>query len=108
MSVSAPQVVELTDQNFDAGLSAVAAGLLFVHKPLCPNCKALGKLIERFLKANPGLSYVRLDSQSSPTSAARLGAVRIPMVCVIRNGQIVASRIGLMNMGEMTRFVGSA
>lgn len=93
----------ITDANYRANLEGMT-GLVLFYKKLCPNCKALEKMLEKFFAANPGIPYLRIDSEECPEAMKALGVERVPTILVLRNGGIAASKVGLMNPREMTAF----
>jgi len=99
--------IELTDTDFQTRL-AQANGVLLFYKKLCPNCKALEKMLDKFFTANPEVSYLRIDSEESPEAMKAFNTERVPTICVLRQGQVVARKVGLMNFREMTDFYQSA
>jgi len=99
--------IELTDADFKARLEHTT-GLLLFYKKRCPNCKALEKMIEKFLSANAHVAYMRIDSEECPEAMKAFDTERVPTIFLLRNGQIVAKKVGLMNLREMTEFYQSA
>ncbi len=93
----------LTDTDFQTRL-AQAKGILLFYKRLCPNCKALEKMLDKFLTANPEVSYLRIDSEESPEAMKAFSIERVPTIFVLREGQVVARKVGLMNLREMIDF----
>ncbi len=103
----AAEGIMLTDTDYQARLEH-ANGVLLFFKKLCPNCKALEKMLEKFFAANPEVNYFRIDSEESPAAMKALGAERAPTLYVLKDGQVVAKKVGLMNLKEMTNFYRSA
>ena len=99
--------ITLTDTDFQTRLAQVSGVLLF-YKKLCPNCKALERMLEKFFTANPEVGYLRIDSEESPEAMKAFNTERVPTICVLRQGQVVARKVGLMNLREMTDFYQSA
>lgn len=99
--------IVLTDADFKAKLEHTTGVLLF-YKKLCPNCKAMEMVIQKFLSANAHVAYMRIDSEECPEAMKALDTERVPTICVLRDGQIVAKKVGLMNLREMTDFYQSA
>jgi thioredoxin 1 len=97
----------VSDVDFQEKL-AHAAGVLMFFKKTCPNCKALEKMLDKFFTANPEVPYLRIDSEESPAAMAAFSTERVPTICVLRDGQVVARKVGLMNLREMTEFYQSA
>ena len=101
------EAVVLTDADFRARL-AESSGVLMFFKKLCPNCKALEKMLDKFFTANPDVNYLRIDSEECPAAMAAFGVERVPTLFVIKGGQVAAKKVGLMNVREMTEFYQSA
>ena len=97
----------LTDTDYQEKLAQVD-GLLFCHKPLCPNCKAMEKVIEKFLAVSPGVALLRIDSMQSPAAMQALGVDRVPTISVLKAGKVIAHKVGLMNLRELMAFYQAA
>jgi thioredoxin 1 len=85
-----------------------ASGVLMFFKKLCPNCKALDKMLDKFFTANPEVTYLRIDSEECPEAMQAFNTERVPTLFVLREGQVVARKVGLMNLREMTAFYQAA
>jgi len=97
----------ITDADFKTKLEK-ATGILVFYKKLCPNCKALEKVIQKFLSANAHVAYMRIDSEECPEAMKAFDTERVPTICLLRDGQIAAKKVGLMNLREMIDFYQSA
>ncbi|MCX5839838.1 MAG: thioredoxin family protein [Deltaproteobacteria bacterium] len=95
--------IVLTDTDYKEKLEN-ANGVLFFYKKLCPNCKALEKMLEKFFAANPEVNDLRIDSEESPAAMKSIGVERIPTLFILKDGQILSKKVGLMNLREMTDF----
>jgi thioredoxin 1 len=95
--------IVLTDSDYQAGLEH-ASGILLFYKKLCPNCKAMEKMLDKFFAANPEINYLRVDSEESPEAMKSLGVERVPTLCILKDGQVLSKKVGLMNLREMTDF----
>jgi thioredoxin 1 len=95
--------IVLTDNDYQARLEH-ASGILLFYKKLCPNCKAMEKMLDKFFAANPEIIYLRIDSEESPAAMKSLGVERVPTLCVLKDGQVLSRKVGLMNLREMTDF----
>jgi thioredoxin 1 len=97
----------LSDSDFRVRL-AESSGVLMFFKKLCPNCKALEKMLDKFFAANPDVGYMRIDSEECPEAMQEYGVERVPTIFVIKDGKVAAKKVGLMNVREMTDFYYSA
>jgi len=95
--------IVLTDKDYQAKLDH-ANGILLFYKKLCPNCKAIEKMLEKFFDANPEVNFLRMDSEESPAAMKNLVIERVPTLCILKDGRILSKKVGLMNLREMTDF----
>jgi len=101
------EIVELTDSDFEAQL-ANSSGLVFFYKKLCPHCKALRTVLAKFMAANPNVDIMQIDSEENPGAMESLGVEKVPVLLVVRNGNVAVRRAGLMNIRELTTLYKSA
>jgi thioredoxin 1 len=99
--------IVLTDNDYQVRLEH-SSGILLFYKKLCPNCKAMEKMLDKFFAANPEISYFRIDSEECPAAMKSLGVERVPTLCILKDGQVLSKKVGLMNLREMTDFYHSA
>ncbi len=92
---------ELTDATYKSTIAATQAGVLICFKKLCPHCKNMEKVLEKFSAAQPGITLFSLDSEENPIAMQDLGSERAPTIFVIKGGVAVAKKAGLMNPREM-------
>ena len=92
------------DVDFRSTVQSLENGVLIFVKKLCPHCKNMLKVLEKFQNIVPGVPVYTVDSEECPDSMATSGVERVPTVCVIKSGQISARKNGLMNPREMAAF----
>ncbi len=92
---------ELTNENYQDLIAKTEAGVILCKKKLCPHCKNMGVVVEKFSAMVSGLSFFSIDSQEQTDALAGVGAERVPTVCIIKNGKIKAVKSGLMNPREL-------
>mgnify|MGYP001475962428 CR=1 FL=1 len=89
----------ITEADYKDRLAATQNGVLLFFKKLCPHCKNMEKVLEKFGAAKPGIAI-----EENAAAAAALGAERPPTIFVIKGGEVKASKVGLMNPREMAAF----
>lgn len=94
----------ITEADYKDRLAATEKGVLLFFKKLCPHCKNMEKVLEKFGAAKPGIALYGIDIEENAAAAAALGAERPPTVFVIKGGEVKASKVGLMNPREMAAF----
>lgn len=92
---------EVNTSTYQNALAAVQEGLLLCHKKLCPHCKNMEKVIEKFVAQRAGLEVLLLDSEEEPDAMAALGVERVPTILIIKGGKVAGSKTGLMNPREL-------
>lgn len=97
----------INESNYRENLDRATAVVLF-YKKLCPNCKALEKMLEKFFAANPEVQFKRIDSEECPQAMKTYDVSRVPTLLILKDGNMAASKVGLMNLREMTDFYRSA
>jgi thioredoxin 1 len=96
------------DADFASTVDSVERGVVIFIKKLCPHCKNMLKMLEKFQRFVPGIHIYTVDSEECPESMTLASVERVPTVCVIKGGKILAKRTGLMNPREMEAFYESA
>ncbi|GKT07260.1 thioredoxin family protein [Desulforhabdus sp. TSK] len=98
----------VTDSEFSSTVQALDSGVVIFVKKLCPHCKNMLKMFEKFQKIVPGVSIYTADIEDCPQSMASLAVDRAPTVCVVKGGKVTAQKTGLMNPREMADFYQTA
>ncbi|MBN2060667.1 MAG: thioredoxin family protein [Deltaproteobacteria bacterium] len=96
-----------TDTNYSEKLTG-ANGVLMFYKKLCPACKALNKMLEKFFAANPDIPFMQIDSEECPEAVRSFEVLKIPTLFILKEGNISARKAGLMNLKAMADFYRSA
>ena len=86
--------VIITDANCREHLGR-ATGVVLFYKKLCPNCKALEKMLEKFYAANPSIPRWRVDSEECPETMKQFSVERVPTILVLKEGEVAARKVGL-------------
>ena len=93
-------IVELTETNFD-NETADRDGILLFYKTICPFCKTLEAVIEKFSKAYPDASLFRVEFEQQKALSDRFAVERAPTLFVLKGGNMVHRKAGLMNPKEL-------
>ena len=89
----------ITEADYKDRLAATEKGVLLFFKKLCPHCKNMEKVLEKFGAAKPGIALYGIDIEENAAAAERP-----PTIFVIKGGEVKASKVGLMNPREMAAF----
>ena len=88
----------ITEADYKDRLAATQNGVLLFFKKLCPHCKNMEKVLEKFGAAKSGIALYGIDIEENDAAAAA------PTIFVIKGGEVKASKVGLMNPREMAAF----
>lgn len=91
----------LTDADSAATLAATSAGIVLFYKKLCPHCKNMEKVLQKFAALEPDVALFQIDIEENPETAGRLQAERPPTLVIIRSGNAADRKAGLMNHKEL-------
>jgi thioredoxin 1 len=100
--VKAP-IRELSTADFDQSLTD-QSGIVLFFKTLCPFCKTLEAVFDKFAPANPEVALFRVDFEKNGPLSARFQIERAPTLLIFKNGQVVGRKTGLMNPKELGVF----
>lgn len=94
----------IDDANYEATLQGCEAGVALFYKKLCPHCKNMERVLEKFASLAAGVSLFSMDIEENPAAAQVFDAQRAPTILVIKNGKVSGKKAGLMNPKEMLAF----
>lgn len=79
-------VLNATDADIRAGLSAQGVVVLDVWKDDCLPCSKLAPIIEELAAQFPDVTFLKLNINEAPATAAALRVDRFPMVFILKDG----------------------
>jgi thioredoxin 1 len=94
----------LTDATYKDRIAATEQGVCIFIKKLCPHCKNMLKVLEKFSVLQPGTDLMTIDIEENTDCAKAFEAERAPTVLVVKGGKVVGSKAGLMNPKEMLAY----
>lgn len=94
----------IADSEFSSAVQSLENGVVIFVKKLCPHCKNMLKMLEKFQKMVSDVSVYTADIEECPAAMAALAVERAPTICVVKGGAIAAQKTGLMNPREMAAF----
>ncbi|MFV0436777.1 MAG: thioredoxin family protein [Desulfopila sp.] len=95
---------QLTNETFAHVIADTQYGVLLIFKNLCPHCKNMEKVLEKFSKKVSDVAFYCLDSERDNVAMKALEVERVPTVLIIKNGHVINKKAGLMNPREMLEF----
>lgn len=104
-----PWLVDAGDAEFDAVTATRLPVLVDLWAPWCGPCRMVAPAVERAATELAGrLKVVKVNVDDAPAVAGRFAAQSIPMLVVLRDGQVVARQIGALPAERLLQWVRGA
>lgn len=87
-------VLSVTKSNFEEVKKSEKTVLLDFYADWCGPCRMVSPLVDEIAKENPQYLVGKVNVDSEPELAAELGVESIPMLVVMKNGEIVNKSVG--------------
>lgn len=102
---AASATIDLDEATFDRTIDK--GGIVFIDwwAPWCAACRAFGPVYERVAARHPDVTFARVDTDQERSLSSDLRIESIPTLMVIRDGVIVATRIGTLTEAELEALV---
>lgn len=72
----------------------------------CGPCRALGPIFnEAATNYHDKVNFVKINIDENQRTPAKYGVMSIPTLILIKNGQVHATRMGLMSKSELNAFI---
>jgi thioredoxin 1 len=92
----AGNVIELTDETFDATLQSDQPVLVDFWAPWCGPCKMMGPIIEQVANEYTGKAVIcKMDTDEHRQAAITYAISAIPTLILFKDGQMVKKWVGL-------------
>ena len=87
-------VLSVTKSNFEEVNKSEKPVLLDFYADWCGPCRMVSPLVDEIAKENPQYLVGKVNVDSEPELAAQFGVESIPMLVVMKNGEIVNKSVG--------------
>jgi thioredoxin 1 len=91
-----------TNQNKNSMLK-----VLFFQASWCMPCKSFGPIVDEVVSNQGGVTYQKVDIDSSPDLVNKYGITSVPTLVLEKNGSVVARSTGAKSKAQLTSFVDS-
>ena len=101
-----PWLVDAGDAEFDAAIATSTLVLVDLWAPWCGPCRMTAPILERLSVEFAGrIKVIKVNVDESPTVAQRYEARSIPMLLLMRSGEVVNTVIGAQSEHVMRTLV---
>ncbi len=87
-------VLELNINNFELAQNSEKTVLLDFYADWCGPCRMVSPLVDEIAEENPQYLVGKINVDEEPELASKFGVSSIPMLVVMRNGEIVNKSVG--------------
>ena len=92
--------IELSEADFN-DKTADRTGILLFYKKICPYCKTMEGVIDKFARAHPEALLFTVDFEEEQALSDRFRVERAPTVFILKKGRVSSRKSGLMNPREL-------
>lgn len=102
-------VKQVTDENFEAEvLNATQPVLIDFWAEWCGPCRALAPIFEEAAENHHDkVTFAKINIDDNPQTPSKYGVMSIPTLLLIKNGQVKATKMGLLSKSQLTAFIDS-
>ena len=102
-------IKNITDANFEQEvLKQEKLTIIDFWAEWCGPCRALGPIFEE-VAASLGdkVNFAKINIDDNPQTPSRYGVMSIPTLILFKNGQVEATKMGLLSKSELIAFIES-
>lgn len=99
-------VKAVTDKSFQQDvLNASKPVLVDFWAEWCGPCRALAPVVEEVAGSHQDVIFGKINVDENPQTASQFGVMSIPTLMLFKDGQVVATKMGLMSKSQLIAFI---
>jgi thioredoxin 2 len=103
-----PWVVDADEQSFDAEAHASVPAVVDFWAPWCAPCRMIAPVLDALARDHAGhLKVIRVNVDENPDLARRYGAMSIPLLVALRDGEEVERVVGALPRAQLEQRLAS-
>jgi thioredoxin 1 len=87
-------VISVNEQNYQEVIGSGKTVLLDFYADWCGPCRRVSPLVERLAEEHPEYAVGKVNVDDEQELAVKFGVMSIPMLAVIKGGELVAKNVG--------------
>ncbi|MCR5530552.1 MAG: thioredoxin [Lachnospiraceae bacterium] len=87
-------VISVNEQNYQEVIGSGKTVLLDFYADWCGPCRRVSPLVERLAEEHPEYTVGKVNVDDEQELAVKFGVMSIPMLAVIKGGELVAKNVG--------------
>ena len=98
------EVRSVSDSEYENSIKDNEWVLVDFWAPWCGPCKALAPVLEQ-VASEREILIAKVDTDSNPANAGKLGVRGIPALFIFKNGEMVSSKIGAAPKTDLKNWI---
>ena len=102
-------IIAVLDDEFEQTvLNATKPVLIDFWAEWCGPCRALAPVFEDVAESyHDRVIFGKIDIDANPSTPSKYGVMSIPTLILFKNGQVVATKMGLLSKSQLIAFLDS-
>jgi thioredoxin len=108
MSTDAPDVLELTKDNFASSIDGHPFAVVDFWAPWCGPCRGFAPVFADAAQRHPDIRFAKVNTEQEPEIAGHFQIRSIPMLMIFRDNIIVFAQAGALSAGALDQVLAAA
>ncbi len=98
-------VLKITSENFDEVKNSDKPVLIDFYADWCGPCKMVSPIVDQIAEENPNIIVGKVNVDDEEDLAASFGVMSIPMLVVLKNGEVANKSVGVQPKEKILEMV---